>query len=80
MDKQKHISVEISERGGSYYATSKQVPGFILCADNVNALHADILPAMKLLLSVKEKHQQKPAHKSNGHSDRLVERRELLFA
>ena len=79
MDKQKHISVEISKRDGRFFATSKQVPGFILCADDAKALHADILPAMKLLLSVKESHQKNHTHRY-GHYDRLVERRELLFA
>ncbi len=74
----KKIQVEISERAGEFYATSKQVPGFLLCAKNITSLDADIYPAMKLLLSIKEKHQKSPA--KSARQRRLVECRELAFA
>lgn len=72
------IHVEIREEDGMYCATSEEVPGFFLCSKDTQALNADILPAMKLLLSIKAKHQKKPAKKAAA--DRLVERRELAFA
>jgi hypothetical protein len=73
------IHVEIREQDGTFYATSEQVPGFLLCSRDQQALSADILPAMKLLLSVREQNQKRPAKKA-GSAARLVERREFAFA
>lgn len=73
------IHVEIQEQDGTYFATSEEVPGFLLVNTDKAALHADILPAMKQLLAFKEQHsnaavlQRKP-------SKRLVERVELVAA
>lgn len=72
------IEVEIRERDGLFCATSEQMPGFFLCSKNQSALEADILPAMKQLLTIKQQHQKKvPAARS---AERLVARRELAFA
>lgn len=76
------IRVSIGEHNGLFCATSEQVPGFFLCGKDASALDADILPAMKLLLSIKEEHQGKKRDgKDDGRrSDRLVAHRELAFA
>ena len=69
--------IEIREHDGTFYATCEQAPGFLLCGADSNALEADILPAMKKLLSVKEQYQKK---KGASKADRLVARRELAIA
>ena len=55
------IQIEIQEHEGTFYATSEKFPGFLLCGKDLVALEADILPAMKLLINIKESHRKKPA-------------------
>lgn len=74
------IHVEIRESEGTFYATSEDVPGFLLCSKDAQALSADILPAMKLLLSIRDQNQKKKPSEKARTADRLVERRELAFA
>ncbi len=76
----KKIQIEISDCDGKFFATSKQVPGFVLCAENRMSLEEDIYPAIKMLLSIKESSQKKPGKKAVKTTKRLVEHRELTFA
>ena len=73
------ISVEIREEGGMFYATSEHMPGFLLCNATVADLRADILPAMKALVAIKEKYS-KPAFIQLKVSQRIVDRVELGIA
>ncbi|MGE0278947.1 MAG: hypothetical protein AB7R40_26440 [Nitrospiraceae bacterium] len=77
------ITVEIRQHEGVFYATSKEVPGFFLCSKDLQTLNADVYPAMKQLLEIKEAHQKKSASRSakpSNKAERLVERREFAFA
>ena len=77
------ITVEIRQHDGAFYATSKEVPGFLLCSKDLQTLNADIYPAMKQLLEIKEAHQKRStskASKPSNKAERLVERREFAFA
>jgi hypothetical protein len=71
--------IDIRENEGMFYATCAQVPGFLLCSQDMQSLDADILPAMKTLLSIKEQNQKKMP-KGAPASDRLVAHRELAIA
>lgn len=75
------ITVETREHEGMFYATSEDMPGFLLCSKNKQTLDADIFPAMKMLLAIKDKHQ-KPNQRvvKKKVVKELVERRELAFA
>lgn len=70
------ITVNIGEHDGVFYATSKEMPGFLLCSKDKQGLDADILPALKQLLAIKEKFA-KPAKLKAA---KLVEHREFAFA
>lgn len=77
------IRVEIREHEGTFFATTEQLPGFLLRSKDMAALDADILPAVKLLLSVKEKHKPIAAPKkriSKQAQHEMVAIRELAFA
>lgn len=64
---------------GCWYATSEQVPGFLLCDTDKQRLDADVFPAMKQLLEIKGRHQ--PAASAKKHQVKeLVERREFALA
>lgn len=76
----KKIQIEISDCDGKFFATSKQVPGFVLCSENRMALEEDIFPAMKMLISIKAISQNKTGKKAVQNNRRLVEHRELSFA
>ncbi len=73
------ITVAISEHDGIYYATSEEMPGFLLCNADKQHLDADILPAMKSLLKIKEQHAKATFIRKKRASN-LVERREFAFA
>lgn len=75
----KTIAVEIRQENGVWYATSPDMPGFLLCHTDRAKLDASIYPAMKQLIAFKEKHS-KPTAAMNRASDRLVETKELVFA
>lgn len=80
MTMSKVIRIEIREHEGCFFATSEQVPGFLLTSKDMKSLDADILPAMKLLLSIKEGLRKTPVKKNAARSERLVAHRELAFA
>lgn len=73
------ITVEISEHDGMFYATSDEIPGFLLVSKEKQALDADILPALKQLMAIKEKFA-KPTFMKKRLAENLVERREFAFA
>lgn len=73
------ITVEIREHDGMFYATSDEMPGFMLCSKDKQGLDADILPAMKQLIAIKEKFA-KPTVIRKKLAQSLVERREFAFA
>mgnify|MGYP001579969800 CR=1 FL=1 len=68
------ISVDISERGGVFYATSEEMPGFLLCNTNAADLRADILPAMQQFIGFKKQAAGRKA------PQQIIERVELLAA
>lgn len=71
------ISVDIREHEGTFCATSKQVPGFVLVSKDRAAIEADILPAIKMLLAIKA---AKQPSKKQAPVAQLAERRELAIA
>lgn len=73
------ITVEISEHDGMFYATSEEMPGFLLMSKEKQALDADILPALKQLVAIKEKFA-KPTFIKRKLAENLVERREFAYA
>ena len=72
------IHVDILEHEGCWYATSNQLPGFLLCDTDKQRLDADIRPALEQLLEIKAVHQAKTAKKSAPR--KVVERREFALA
>ena len=78
------IRIEIREHEGTYLATTDQLPGFLLRSSDMAALDADILPAVKFLLAVKERHQEKKAaskkRSTKPAQHEMVAIRELAFA
>lgn len=73
------ITVDIREHEGMFYATSDEMPGFMLCSKDKQGLDADILPAMKQLIAIKEKHAR-PTVLRRKLSQSLVERRQFAYA
>lgn len=51
--------ITIEERNGYYHAFSKDMPGFHLCADSLNALTQDIPAALDFFGKVKQSLQLK---------------------
>ena len=82
--------VEIREHEGCFYATCEQMPGFLLASKNMKSLDADILPAMKMLIDVKQEFKMRTAAKKTVKKvtasskptpvKQVVMHRELAFA
>lgn len=73
------ITVQISEHEGMFYATSEEMPGFLLCNPNKQNLDGDILPALKQLFAIKERFA-KPTVLKKKLAEKIVEQREFAIA